>query len=853
MFDIDDLHDYYNIIKKSILHRQNIVTGLVCHSSDNNDSWVRDNIYVAWALWSLSMAYDNIENDEENISKSRSYELRMKCVKIMRGLLICFMLQVKKVENFTKSHSNIDALHAKYSSTDFKTVVGDNDWGHLQFDAISLYILTLSQMIESNLNVIYDTDEVSFIQNLIFYIECCYRIPDYGIWERGDKNNQGKCELNTISIGMAYAALRSIRNVNLFGKDHSHTTKMYVNEDHMAQCKAILESMMPRESLSKEIGAGLLMIIGFPGFAVQSEEIINLTRERIVSKLNGNYGFKRFIRDGYLTPLEVDQNRLHYEKYELHTFENIECEWPLFYACMCINAIFDNEKDSYDLYMHYLEKILLPINTKGSTIHALPECYTVELDMVDQERSNKGSTIRKAAGKFPHIWSQSMYIIGKLLGSGYINKKNLDPLQCYNFKNTSEIPPVVICLVSLHDSIKKMFLDSGIVVETTESLKPVEIYFSTVLGCLLSSIGHNEKLGLTGRQEKNIGILETAKLYTIKNRIFAFYPHFMNISFSYISRDPYYLIDQLRSKILFLRDNWTYKESPIILLSCGMRHVDNKTNNISNQILSATKHFQDGQFDGARIEFGNLNNYLNKVRNCDITHVISNEALQHSISKYEDEFSMNMFVTNTEKNISDIKDSVDISNDILDTPIPTSILSKRRSTVSGIIKQLSLFQSERSQSANSEKLQQNISKCDLLLSISSGDGELDYQNSNNRFCMEKFNDVDIFDLIYQLAGTTILQEQADIVHYLVIKIHSAGILNMQMIFLGSAIGNILVRRKDITISRSHLSSDDYVISNPINSHNMALIISELCNDNFGMKMIFQGVNGILNAMPLRNN
>jgi hypothetical protein len=44
-----------------------------------------------------------------------------------------------------------------------------------------------------------------------------YRTPDFGIWERGDKSNHGEPELNSSSIGMAYAALRAINGVNLFG------------------------------------------------------------------------------------------------------------------------------------------------------------------------------------------------------------------------------------------------------------------------------------------------------------------------------------------------------------------------------------------------------------------------------------------------------------------------------------------------------------------------------------------------------------------------------------------------------------------------------------------------------------
>ena len=47
------------------------------------------------------------------------------------------------------SQSQQDALHAKYNKRTCSTVVGDNDWGHLQLDATGFYILMLAQMITS--------------------------------------------------------------------------------------------------------------------------------------------------------------------------------------------------------------------------------------------------------------------------------------------------------------------------------------------------------------------------------------------------------------------------------------------------------------------------------------------------------------------------------------------------------------------------------------------------------------------------------------------------------------------------------------------------------------------------------
>ena len=105
----------------------------------------------------------------------------------MRGLLFCMMRQVDKVEKFKNAQLIQNALHAKFNTSTGATVVGDNEWGHLQIDATSLFLLSLAQMTASGLNIIYSLDEVSFIQNLVFYIERAYRTPDYGIWERGER------------------------------------------------------------------------------------------------------------------------------------------------------------------------------------------------------------------------------------------------------------------------------------------------------------------------------------------------------------------------------------------------------------------------------------------------------------------------------------------------------------------------------------------------------------------------------------------------------------------------------------------------------------------------------------------
>lgn len=59
------------------------------------------------------------------------------------------LLKVDKVEAFKYSQSTRDCLHAKYNTHTCATVVGDHEWGHLQMDATSLYLLMLAQMTAS--------------------------------------------------------------------------------------------------------------------------------------------------------------------------------------------------------------------------------------------------------------------------------------------------------------------------------------------------------------------------------------------------------------------------------------------------------------------------------------------------------------------------------------------------------------------------------------------------------------------------------------------------------------------------------------------------------------------------------
>lgn len=62
--------------------------------------------------------------------------------------------------------------------------------------------------------------------------------------------------------------------------------------------------------------AALLPTISYPAFAVDDDALYSQTLDKIVRKLWGKYGFKRFLRDGYRTANE-DKNRRYYKPAEM--------------------------------------------------------------------------------------------------------------------------------------------------------------------------------------------------------------------------------------------------------------------------------------------------------------------------------------------------------------------------------------------------------------------------------------------------------------------------------------------------------------------------------------------------------
>lgn len=878
--------DYYQrIVHKIIMKHQNAVTGLFPASPENNHAWVRDNIYCILAVWGLSMAYKKIADADED--RAKTYELEQSCVKLMRGLLMAMMQQKDKVERFKSSQNPDDALHAKYSSVTGQTVVGDTEWGHLQIDAIALYLLILAQMTASGLQIVFNLDEVAFIQNLVFYIESAYCTPDYGIWERGDKTNHGLPELNASSIGMAKAAMEAMNELDLFGARGGPTSVIHVLADEAQKCQAVLQSMLPRESNSKELDSGLLSVISFPAFAVDEPNLIQLTRDAITKKLQGRYGCKRFLRDGYKTPKE-DPNRLYYEPWELRMFENIECEWPLFFCYLIVDYCFQGNKEAVLDYSKQLDDIM--IKAEDGT-RLVPELYSVEAANVSAEYAEPGSQNRIALGRCPFMWAQSLYILGKLLQEGFLAVGELDPL---NRRLCSEKKPdVVVQVVILAEDaeIREKIAQHDIHVQTIAEVAPIEVQPAKVLSHLYTYLGRNKKLGLSGRKSRDVGILSTSKLYALNDKIFAFTPQLTDMTRFYIASDYELMIDIFKGEINFLKSSWqNMLGRPLVVMPLKNIHLDQ--GKIPLAMITTMKKLKSGYINGTRVSLGNLSEFLSTSCITNLSFLGSSEdgrpdKLNPQVQQYLEEHLMRAFPHRT---------------GLLNRPIiRTSKNLKRRMSVKGAIKKTRSIavEPEILGMAGEDRRPSTILNTNPFIEVtdttltpnptqsipvdrtpSPTDELLAWTNSpklhRHRGMSEtQYADTEVEELLSMLRETESLEEQGDILQYLVdsqglyfntgmvedghpvlikdllkdlyekacqqkmwgIVRHTAGMLGKRVEDLAKAVTDLLVRQKQVTVGMP--PTNEHTIVAPLPENELRTLIHQAYGDDESTAMLTQ--------------
>ncbi|MEB3293068.1 MAG: glycoside hydrolase family 15 protein, partial [Synechococcales bacterium] len=786
------LDRYYQQVQTVILSRQNPITGLLPASTavnahgDYTDAWVRDNVYSILAVWGLAIAYRKVDIDQ-----GRSYELDHAVIKLMRGLLFAMMRQAAKVERFKQTQSPLDSLHAKYSTTTGDTVVPDDGWGHLQVDATSIFLLILAQMTASGLEIIYTQDEVDFIQNLVYYIGRAYRTPDYGIWERGNKINHGGVELNASSIGMAKAALEALNGLNLFGVKGSGASVIHVLPDEIARCRMTLKALLPRESLSKEVDAALLSVISYPAFAIEDPESVERTRQKIIDLLQGNYGCKRFLRDGHQTVVE-DTRRLHYEPTELKAFEHIECEWPLFFTYLALDGIFRGDQVQTDFYLGKLEE--LAIDRDG--IPLLPEVYYVPTESVEAERQQPRSQIRIPNDNLPLVWAQSLYYLAQMLQEGLLSVTDIDPLGAHTRVGYIRKATVQIALLSEDETLQNQLAAYNIPTQTLQQIEPIQVKPARELSLAYTQVGRNEKLGLTGRPLRLMRTLTTSKTFRMRDQVMIFLPAFLDEQKFYLTLDYHFLVSNIKSELAYIHRHWRQLGRPIVTLLLTHDMVERE----QDALLSLAQEFQEGRCGEVPVKLGSLNQLM---------------------------------LTGSRDRI-DYLPELDASNSYREWTLPTAYLS---------------FDPAQTQPLNNlqEFLIERETQLDTLIEKLKSSQNL-YEQIEVLSTLAKLEGL-VFDTGINGSGETIMVGQlideiytkasrGDVIYWGIVR-RAAGLLDKVDIGLSDAVTDILVRQKQIAVGRAY--SPDSLIRHPLPLQELLEKLRNFCREDIRDRVLTQEI------------
>jgi phosphorylase kinase alpha/beta subunit len=401
---------------------------------------------------------------------------------------------------------------------------------------------------------------------------------------------------------MAKAALEAIKGFNLFGDIEAQEGVVHVALNDIARSRLTLQSLLPRESNSKETDAALLSIIGYPAYAVENESLVNKTRSKIIDKLAGRYGCKRFLLDGHQSSIE-DFTRLHYEASELRDFQDIESEWPLFFTYLLLDSLMRKDEEGVKMWKEKLEPLFVQKN--GQKL--LPELYIVPKENITAEKENPSSQERIPNENIPLVWAQSLYMLSEMILDGVLKVNDIDPIKRRKYigKSCSTVPMVPV--LAQNSKIKEELLKYSIKAQTIEELDSVFLMHASELAVIHSMLGKNEKLGLSGKKLLVARTITTSRLHLIKGKKVIFLPYYFDPKSFYFGFDNKLLVEHFKDSLSFLSKNWNQSGRPIVPF---LVREDMLVEKSKDEVLALLQMIQTGRSDSVEVEYGKLEELL---------------------------------------------------------------------------------------------------------------------------------------------------------------------------------------------------------------------------------------------------
>ncbi|KAH3798780.1 hypothetical protein DPMN_152383, partial [Dreissena polymorpha] len=369
--------------------------------------------------------------------------------------------------------------------------------------------------------------------------------------------------------------------------------------------------------------ASLLATVGWPAFGIHEEPIRSRTISKVIRKLTGQKGMKRFIRDGYKTVVE-DKTRKFYKPAEIKNFDGIECEWPMFYVYLLMDCIFQGDKEGAAKYSKLIESVV----TRSNEGVLMPQYFFIDADHINHEKAcpGTGRRIPSDAGSTNGVflWGQAVYFISQLLVKDLLNINDLDPIRRHlpaserpkvnsRYSSFQITPPdlvLQIVLIAESSRLQQLLATYGIQTQTPHQIEPIQIWSPKELSKAYEYLGINKKLGLTGRPKRPFGVLSTSKIYRACGATVLCYPLLFEVTDFYMAQDISIVIDDLKNDLAFLSKCWKLAGRPTF---CMLIRENNIRGQNFSEFLDLLAQFKSGDVDGIRVRVGRLQTLISSA------------------------------------------------------------------------------------------------------------------------------------------------------------------------------------------------------------------------------------------------
>ena len=423
---------------------------------------------------------------------------------------------------------------------------------------------------------------------------------------------------------------------------------------------------------------------------------------------------------------------------------------------------------------------------------------------------------------------------------------------------------------------------------------PEKVHPARVLSHLYTFLGRSEKLGLSGRHSRDVGILTTSKLYKVQGKVFAFTPQRFDFERNYMDCDPNLMMTTLEYGLYYLSKSWSTNGRPTISLVMGHNMLEN--GRMPPAMLSALKKLRAGYINGTRVVMGQYEQFLKTTCITDLSFLAAfeegnSELLQPEVQRY--------LAQQLGRPMSAILSLLSESQILSSTSTTSHLLhSRRKSSIRGTIRKsrskIDVMSSSNDMPSGS-RLPRKSSELDHHRSahpsgsgVTAGSVEEEEDEIMSIFVssqeerekvlsQSQYGQHEVAALVTMLIQAPSIEEQADILHYLVLcygprhKLYvnqlnkeieirdlmstlyetalvkknwaivrqAAGFLGKRVEDLSKAVTDLLVRQKQVTVG---LPGNELIVSldrAALKSRDLILIIYNAYRGDESMTMLTQ--------------